>query len=317
MHIDFITHLVCLLELSFNQPKFCLSASWEENATTFYKFNTNFGQAFGFFISTNNSIFWAVRNRHLILVFGENNPVPIYNISQLIQNPRGIFVTSNGNLYIDQGSSNTTVQLWTPGATSGSPIFFVNGSCHALFIDILGQFYCSMDSIHVVLTYSTNNSMNSTTIIAGNGTYGSTPWQLSSPNGIYVDQQLNLYVADCMNNRIQLFRPGQRNGTTVVSANINGTIALNRPTALVFDADGNMFIADLGNNRIVRSSPTGFWCIAGCTKINGSAAHQLNEPRNLAFDSHGNLFVSDARNYRIQKFLFITESCGTWIFYSF
>lgn len=311
LHKDFITHVVCLLELSFNQPKFCLSASWAENATTFYKLDSNYGTAFGLFINNKNSIHWTNLQRNLVLIFEEDNSVPIHNVSQIMKQPRGIFVTNNSNLYIDQGYNNKTVQLWTLGATRGSPIFFVNGSCHALFIDILGQIYCSMDSIHVVLKYSTNNSMNSTTIIAGNGTYGSTSWQLSSPNGMYVDQQLNLYVADCMNHRIQLFRPGERNGTTVVSANINGTIALNRPTALVFDADGNMFIVDLGNNRIVRSSPTGFWCIVGCTKINGSAAHQLSEPRNLAFDSHGNLFVSDTRNYRIQKFSFITESCGT------
>jgi glucose/arabinose dehydrogenase len=74
---------------------------------------------------------------------------------------------------------------------------------------------------------------------------------LNSPYGIFVDVNFDLYIADNKNNRIQLFKSGHLNGTTVAGDNTISS-ELWEPSDIVLDADGYLFIADSGNNRIIR-----------------------------------------------------------------
>ncbi|CAF4328952.1 unnamed protein product, partial [Adineta steineri] len=159
-----------------------------------------------------------------------------------------------------------------------------------------------------------NNDVNITTIAAGTGINGSGAYMLSDPRGIFVDIKFNLYVADCGNNRIQFYRPGNLNGTSLAGSKVPGTITLNCPTDIILDGDGYLFIVDNYNYRIVRSGLTGFQCLFGCTGTStfGSTADQLNRPGSLSFDSNGNIYVADTYNNRIQKLLLATNSCGKY-----
>ena len=130
------------------------------------------------------------------------------------------------------------------------------------------------------------------------------------PEGIFVTTDLDLYVADHGNNRVQLFRRGELNATTVLINGWNGTITLNGPTDVTLDADGYLFIVECGNGRILGSGPGGFRCVAGCSGTSGSAPNQLSCPQTMAFDRDGNLFVTDGSNNRIQQFLLSNNSCG-------
>ncbi|CAF4342169.1 unnamed protein product, partial [Adineta steineri] len=174
---------------------------------------------------------------------------------------------------------------------------------------------CSVRHRHIVTKKLSNNSANTTTTIAGNGIAGSGPYMLNIPRGIFVDVGLNLYIADCGNNRVQLLQQGYTNMTTVVGYGSNQTIRLQCPTSVVLDADGYLFIADYYNQRIIGSNANGYRCILGCTNGNGSASNQLSQPWSLSFDSYGNIYVNDAGNSRLQKFLFISNSCDEVIFY--
>jgi tripartite motif-containing protein 71 len=120
---------------------------------------------------------------------------------------------------------------------------------------------------------------------------------------------LDLYVADCNNNRIQVFQSGQLNGVTVAGNGASGAITLNCPTGVVLDTNGYLFIVDSNNHRIVGSGSYGFRCVVGCSG-GGSASNQLFYPQSMAFDSYGNMFVSDRSNGRIQKFVFQNNTCG-------
>ena len=152
---------------------------------------------------------------------------------------------------------------------------------------------------------------NALRIVAGTGSAGSTSTTLNGPRGIFVDVNLDLYVADTGNSRIQLFRSGQLNATTVAgSSSLTTTISLNGPTGIVLDADSYLFIVDNENHRIVGSGPYGFRCLVGCNGSRGSASNQLNHPWTLSFDSYGNMFVLDQWNYRVQKFSLMTNLCG-------
>jgi hypothetical protein len=145
-------------------------------------------------------------------------------------------------------------------------------------------------------------------IVAGTGIQGSVPNQLSNPVGIFVDVNLDLYVADCGNDRVQLFQSEQSNGITVAgSQSPNPTISLRCPTGIVLDAQKYLFIVDSSNHRIVGSGPNGFRCLVGCYG-QGSESNQLSYPSSLSFDRSGNMFVADQSNHRIQKFLLMENS---------
>lgn len=116
----------------------------------------------------------------------------------------------------------------------------------------------------VVKTLSANQS-ESLIIVAGSGSPGSASHMLNSPFGIFVTANFDLYVADSGNTRIQLFRAGERNGTTVADNGGTSNIALWNPTGVVVDADGYLFIVDNLNHRIARSGPSEFRCVVGCT----------------------------------------------------
>jgi hypothetical protein len=237
--------------------------------------------------------------------------MPTKNISGHFSDPFSIFVTNNGDIYIDNGQSNRRVDKWISNTNTFITVMNVSSSCYGLFIDINETLYCSMYYDHQVVKRWLNDSrMTSNTIAAGSETAGSAPNQLDGPFGIFVDVNFDLYVADCYNNRIQLFQSGELNGTTAAgSESLNPTISLDCPSGIVLDADKYLFIVDYGNNRIIGSGPNGFRCLVGCDGQN-SQSNQLSNPIGLSFDRYGNMFVIDESNSRIEKYLFLEICCG-------
>ena len=184
------------------------------------------------------------------------------------------------------------------------------GICYGLFVDMNNTLYCSLQSVHRVVTKSLYNSTAAMVTVAGTGSSGSLPNKLNNPYGIFVDIDLSLYVADGFNDRIQRFTPGKVNATTVAGNGSSSTFPIRYPSAIALDADGNLFIADGGQHRIVVSGPNGFRCVVACSGVSGSAADHLSSPRAISFDSYGNMYVAEQMNNRIQKFNLALNSCG-------
>jgi hypothetical protein len=243
-------------------------------------------------------------------MWSEGSIIPSRNISSGLEWPRGLFVSSKGDIYVDNGAFHGRVDMWTSNATSSVTVMYVSASCYGLFVDINDTLYCSMCNHYKVIKASLSSGPNISTLVAGNGTAGSSANTLHDPHRIFVDIEFNLYVADAGNNRIQFYQSGQSNGTTVAGNEANGTITLLYPEGIILDADGYLFIADSNNGRIVGSGPNGIRCIVGCTGVNGSAYNQLSWTWSLSFDSYGSLFVNDQSNARIQKFFLATNPCG-------
>jgi hypothetical protein len=186
----------------------------------------------------------------------------------------------------------------------------VNSSCWGLFVDINDNLYCSMRSGAQVVKRWLNDSVKTPIAVAGTGIGGAASNELNTPAGIFIDVNLDLYVADCGNSRVQLFQSGQSNGITIAGIKSpNPTISLDCPSGIVLDAQKYLFIIDRSNGRIVGSGPNGFRCLVGCHG-EGSQSNQLNRPFILSFDRSGNMFVTDQNNDRIQKFEYLENSCG-------
>ena len=304
--------LFVVLTLSYNQPRFCLNTTWNSNAATFVNQNFVGTYPYGIFVNSNNSIYILNRQTGQIHIWlNENDLYPTKTISGSLTDPLSLFVTTNGDIYVDNGQYNGRVDKWIVESETWISVTNVTSACSGLFVDIYENLYCSMYLNHQVDKKWSNGT---TTIIAGTGVGGSQSDMLNHPWGIFVDIDLDLYVADEWNNRIQLFRLNQRNGVTV-AGNESGklTIELNRPTGIVLDGDQYLFIVDHGNNRIIGSDENGFRCIFGCSG-NGSANDKLFHPVTMAFDSDGNIYVTDYSNHRVQKIV-KNQVCSKFFFF--
>ena len=217
-------------------------------------------------------------------------------------------------MYVDNGSPYNRVEVWVLNTSNFlATLSLVSGApCRSIFIDRNDSLYCAMYTKHQVISRSLNSSDSVVRTMAGRACAGFMPDMLNSPYGIFVSASFALYVADSSNNRIQLFQPGQVNGTTIAGKGASGTITLITPTGVALDADDYVFIVDLGNNRIIGSGPGGFRCVVGCSNRAGSASTQLNGPRSMAFDTDGNIFVADTKNNRVQQFAISTTYCGEY-----
>ncbi|CAF1585280.1 unnamed protein product, partial [Adineta steineri] len=160
----------------------------------------------------------------------------------------------------------------------------VRSQCDGLFIDIDNTLYCSMSLFAEVVKRSLNDPvMTPNHVAAGTGREGSASNELNYPSGIFVDVNLDLYVADCGNDRVQLFQPEESNGFTAAGrTSLTPTITLRCPAGIVLDAEKYLFIADIGNDRIVGSDLNGFRCLVGCYG-EGSHSNQLSYPFSLSF----------------------------------
>ena len=313
-HSDLIDTQYFILVRSFNQPKLCRNASWNPNAITFAD-NITLGKIpHGLFVNKKNTVFVAHRDTGNILVWLNGSATLTTTIIANLSTPSCLFVTADDQIFLDNQlpGSNAQVDRWTLNQTRLSPPMVVGAYCGGLFVDINNNLYCSQSNQHQVLRRSLNTEVSSLAIVAGTGCIGAAPNKLLSPVGIFVTIDFSLYVADFGNNRVQIFRSGELNATTVAGAGSIGNISLNGPTGVVLDADGYLFIVDQNNHRIVGSGPDGFRCLVGCSGGGGSASNQLQIPQTLSFDTSGNMFVMDRGNSRIQKFLLSTNPCGEY-----
>lgn len=130
------------------------------------------------------------------------------------------------------------------------------------------------------------------------GRAGTAPGEFNRAEGICVDAQDRLYVADSCNHRIQIFAA---DGKFLREFGRAGTKPgeLSYPYDVVVDKAGNIFVCEFGNSRIQvfdeNCQPVEI--IGGA----GSEPGRFNNPWAIALDARGNLYVADALNHRLQK----------------
>ena len=128
--------------------------------------------------------------------------------------------------------------------------------------------------------------------LAAWGTKGSAHGQFNLVHAVGIDANRRLYVADRVNNRVQIFDesgkfldvwPGTRSVTQIVATE-----------------DGGIWMAIAGYNRFAKFDQNGQLLYhVGAT---GAAPGLIDNPHQFAVDRDGNIYVADANNNRIQKF---------------
>ena len=300
----------CLLAVSYNEPKLCANASWNPDAITFANSTIIERDPMVLFITRENLLVTTRRGAGQILIWHNATSLSILNISTSWSSAFSLFVTSDDQIFVSTGDTPGQVEGWTMNGTRVSSTSFLCSACYGLFVDLKNNLYCSAHNCHQVMCHSLTDPSGAMTIVAGTGSSGTTAQTLDLPFGIFVTIDFDLYVADHRNDRVQLFRSGERNGVTVVGRGSTETIVLSRPVEVVVDGDGYLFVVDVGYDRIIGSGPNGFRCVVGCSGSSGSAANELNWPRVMRFDIDGNIFVIDEKNHRMQKFLLLSDECG-------
>jgi sugar lactone lactonase YvrE len=254
--------------------------------------------------------------------------------SASVNNPYGLAVDADNNLYVADSANNrirrvntngviTTVAGYGSGTYAGDGGAATNASLRSpqgVAVDTMGNLYIADTGDNRIRKVDTNGVI---TTVAGNGTgtyagdgSAATNASLFSPYALAWDAAGNMYVADAGNNRI---RKVDTNGViTTVAGNGVGTYAgdggaatnasLYSPQGVAVDAAGNLDVADTYNNVVRQVNPTGVITTVagngtGSYSGDGGAATNANldYPAEIALDASNNLYIADFYNNRIRE----------------
>ncbi|CAF5078639.1 unnamed protein product, partial [Rotaria sp. Silwood1] len=137
---------------------------------------------------------------------------------------------------------------------------------------------------------------NGITVAGGSGR-GNGSNQLSSPSGLYVDDDQTIYVADQANHRIVEWKQGATNGQVVADGNGQGSgdHQLYNPYDVIIDKErDSLIICDYTNKRVVRwprrNVTSGEKIISNITCVG------------LTMDENGSLYITDYGKNEVRRY---------------
>lgn len=146
-------------------------------------------------------------------------------------------------------------------------------------------------------------------------TFTGAPDLFSNADGIGLDQEGDLYVADAGNSRIQkldgeghLLRKWGSQGSK------DGQFTCAPVCGLAVDGDGNVYVTDSGNQRVQKFDKNGKFLAKWGSR--GIGAGQFSEElADIATDAAGNVYVTDRQNGlqvfdRDMQFVAKWDDCG-------
>jgi DNA-binding beta-propeller fold protein YncE len=137
------------------------------------------------------------------------------------------------------------------------------------------------------------------------------PDPFSSPYGIGIAPDGNVWVADGFNVRFQILAPDgsflETWGTPGAGAGQFNfeTFFGGAPTGygdVAWDAAGNSYVADVGNRRVQKFGPDREFLLAWGSEGDGTGDGQLQRPSTIAVDDEGVVYVTDEWRSEVQRF---------------
>ncbi|CAF3168779.1 unnamed protein product [Rotaria sp. Silwood2] len=138
---------------------------------------------------------------------------------------------------------------------------------------------------------------NGVTVAGGHG-YGSSTNQLWDPEGLFIDDDETVVIADCVNDRIIQWKMGATSGQIVAGGNgqENRLDQLNRPADVLIDkVTDSLIICDQENRRVVR------WSRRNST-TQGEILIDNIDCYGLALDDQRYLYISDVKKQEVRRY---------------
>jgi trimeric autotransporter adhesin len=245
---------------------------------------------------------------------GDGGPAGNAELNQ----PTGVFVDSQGNIYIADNLNNRVRKVSSSGTittVAGNGLFSYSGdggpstaaqlnAPAGVAAGAPGTLFIS-DTQNAVARIVNQSGISS----VGGGSF-------VTPRGMATDAAGNAFVADYQANVV--WRIGTDGSVTKFAG--TGTLGyggdggaaasaqLNAPTAVAVDTAGDVFIDDFGNQRIREVTTAG---IINTVAGNGSQGYSgdggpatnasLNQAQGIAVDASGNLYIADTANNVIRE----------------
>ncbi|HKQ37771.1 MAG TPA: 6-bladed beta-propeller [Verrucomicrobiae bacterium] len=132
------------------------------------------------------------------------------------------------------------------------------------------------------------------------GSVGTGRGEFNRAEGLGIDAQDRIYVADSCNHRIQIFSP---EGQFISAYGKPGAAPgeMSYPYDVRVDTQGFQYVCEFGNSRVQIFDPQHH--LVEVLGGPGAAPGKMSNPWAIALDSHGNLYVADGGNHRVLKFV--------------
>jgi len=132
-----------------------------------------------------------------------------------------------------------------------------------------------------------------------------TPGDFAKPSGVAVDKEGNLYVADTLNNRIEIFDP-DGNFVSAFGKNGDGPGYFARPKGVAIDSDGHVWVADGMQDRVQVFTKEGQLLIA--LGGHGLLPGQFQGLVDIAIDKNDRVFTTEIYPGRLQQMQYVTDA---------
>lgn len=265
--------------------------------------------------------------------FGDGGPASQSRLSY----PRGVAMDTQGNIFVSDSGNGRVRRIDVFGNISnyaGSTWGYSGDGAPATNAQMNRPYGLALDDAgNLFIADTGNNAIRRvdgstgviTTVAGGNG-YGSTgdggpatDALLSSPEGVTVDNDGNVYIADTFSHRLRVVDAATGIISTVAGGGPNGwpdfgdggpatDAQLNAPADVSIDGGGRIYVAEKFGQRIRRIRADGTIRTLSGTGVYGFAGDggpatdaQLASPSAIFADEEGFLFVADTDNKRVRK----------------
>ncbi len=225
----------------------------------------------------------------------------------LFNGPRGILVSTTGDIYVAD-SNNNAIRKITPSGTVSTlasgfnyPVHLTEDSAHNIYVADFNNYM-----IQKIDTFGT------VTPFAGTGagfTMDGDKDAVASffhPSGMVFDSNGNMFVTEWDGSVVR--KISLSDGSNLVSTFAGlGPVTFNYLMGITIDQSDNLYVCDTGNNVIRKIDPSGnITTLAGMVGVPGTddgigTAARFNSPQSLTIDLAGNIYVGDGENSTIRK----------------
>ncbi|TYO95042.1 NHL repeat-containing protein [Geothermobacter ehrlichii] len=215
--------------------------------------------------------------------------------------PIGLALDSRGRLYVSDAYSK---QIWVVSVETRKPIMTFGGDVFKkpTFMALnerLGRLYVSDVKDHVVRVFDLEGKH-----LFDFGKPGGEEGNLYGPQGIAIDKDDNVFVAEQFNARVQVF---DADGNYKYRFGTRGDqlFQFEGPRGLAFDSEGHLYVAETRKAALLIFTPDG----KPLTAIGGKrTTHQLGFalPNAIYIDRNDRIYITDGMNKRLTIWQYLT-----------